>query len=162
MSGFQQVAIALSASFLWDGAMTDFLTVQSDVTSLGVAYLEFSCLDSSMGNSFVAETVVYILLPMAAVLAVLVGTWIHAKFIAPGQPGEGSAWTRALDSSVGVATLLLYFLQVSDFELCSGCAVTCNNDVCPADVDQAICRPLLLVTHSSKACASKMPASVLC
>ena len=94
MSGFQQVAIALSTSFLWDGAMTDFLTVQSDVTSLGVAYLEFSCLDSSMGNSFVAETVVYILLPMVAVLAVLAGTWLHAKFIAPGQPGEqAGGWT---------------------------------------------------------------------
>lgn len=112
VSSFQQIAIASSTSFMWSEAMTDFLSVQSDVTSLGVAYLEFSCLDSSMGNSFVTETVVYILLPLVLILGVFLGAWGHAKFISPGQAGEGTAWSRASSSSVGVATLLLYFLQV--------------------------------------------------
>ena len=163
ITSLQQNAIALSYAFDWSEVMAGYLAVQSDISSLGVAYLEFSCLSSSLKNAFFTETLIYILGPLLMVAAVYVGSLVRVFCSADEELVDLSSSTtkwrlalrKAASSSVGVAILVLYMLQVSGH---SSIRPNFQSDVllwCVlllADVGQAIRARLCLVLNHQSLC----------
>ena len=75
-----------------------------------MAYLEFGCVFSSKSGSFVAETVIYgvipfVLIGLACLLSLL---WAHGS---QDQSMHFSPWMQAKSSALGVGTLILFLLQ---------------------------------------------------
>ena len=108
--------MALGYAFDWSELMSGFLGAQGELTSLGVAYLEFSCLNTSLGNTFVMESLAYIFGPIGMIFTVLLGSLgkAYCEKRQHDRPAHSfqDLWRNAVSSSVGVATLVLYLLQV--------------------------------------------------
>ena len=98
--------------------MQSVLGVQADVSSLGTAYLELSCLSPSLGNTFVLESIMYLLGPVALILIVFTGSAIFAYF--QGASTIREIREHATMASISPATLILYLLQVP-FLFCTLC-----------------------------------------
>ena len=132
VSTFQINAIAYSYAFEWDGIMSGYLAAQGQISSLGLAYLEFSCLSSPPRQDFVLETVLYGIGPFLLVLAVFVGFFFHelcSSFMAaPLENKAGGACERAgkvaQETAIGATMIILFLLQpylVTRFALLMNC-----------------------------------------
>ena len=73
-------AIALAFAFDWEAAFADLLTAEDAVMSFGTAYLEIACLTGDNAQSFVAETLVFVLSPL------LVMSLIWVVYVHLGRP----------------------------------------------------------------------------
>jgi hypothetical protein len=150
MSTLQQNAIALSYAFDWDGFSEKMLQAQGTVTSFGMAYVDFRCLNVTTGNTFVLESLFYICFPLVLVVLVflvaLAASQKHGQdapqpelqpdpasdirpvaYRAPASVARiagSERWQSASDSSIGVGTVLLFLLQptlVNRFALVLSC-----------------------------------------
>ena len=97
LSTCQVNAVALSFAFDWRAFMVTYLEVQDTITSFGVSYIELSCLgdtDPSQNNTFVLESVIYILLPLVLiVVSLLMATtqyYFQSKALLPSEVAKAS------------------------------------------------------------------------
>jgi len=150
-TSLQQNALALSYSFDWQGVADKLLRAQASLASLGTTYLDFRCLVKSNENTFVKETILYIVGPVAIVVAVFLVSMVTGRHDEEPEGGvskpqlppalhdpptlprvrgvtqkmrESGLWQRSVSSSIGVATTMLYLLQptlVNRFALVLSC-----------------------------------------
>ena len=78
-TSLQQNALALSYSFDWQGVADKLLSAQASVASLGTTYLDFRCLVKSNENTFVKETILYIMGPVAIVVVVFLVSMVTGR-----------------------------------------------------------------------------------
>ena len=109
-------AAAVAFSFDWGVLMQTYLDSQDSISSIGVSYFEFACFgsgDASEKNSFVMETVTYILLPIVFIcftgLAVLLSLKCKKKQGITNDDDE--SLNQARTSALGVASITLFLLQ---------------------------------------------------
>ena len=81
--------------------------------ALGTAYLEFGCLTSSKGGTFVQETIVYGVVPILLIGLVFLGSLVWSRFGSSREVRqmEATPWEQAKSSALGVGTLVLFLLQ---------------------------------------------------
>ena len=99
-------------AFEWDATTKFLLSAQSTVTSLGTSYLNLSCLTNSNSNVFVAETMLYGVAPAVLCLVAFLGSWVSWRRAARGED-TAKVWEKAKTSALGVATLLIFMMQVT-------------------------------------------------
>ncbi len=115
--------LALSFSFQWDAAMSGFLDIQGQITSLGTAYMEFQCLGNvhGGGNGFVIDSLVYLLAPVFVGLVVFIVYFLRILSVSKDL---GKSVRLAMAPVGGPIVAILFVLQpflVERFALIFSC-----------------------------------------
>ena len=110
-------ASAVGYAFNWGDSMQTYLTTQDTLSSVGTAYFEVACFgsgDPSEKNGFVAESLIYIMLPILFVSLAYLGTVLSVYLTSKEAQGAGdSVFKSAQTAAMGIATILLFLLQPS-------------------------------------------------
>jgi len=112
-SAFQVNATALAFAFNWDEVFQNLLQVQSQATSFGTAYLEFSCFLPNASNPFFSETVLFCIAPLVLVSVPWVVLDLKARCFSRGL--GGAAHEEAIRNAKIMAktstTVVLFLMQ---------------------------------------------------
>ena len=123
---FQVNAAAVAYAFDWGDHMQGYLDTQNSVTSIGTSYFELACFgggDASAKNGFVAETLLYILLPLIFVGLTGAGALLYVYF-RNDRVLDKEGLRNAKTSAMGIASITLFLLQptlVKQFALLFSC-----------------------------------------
>ena len=126
-------AAAVTFAFNWGSLTQTYLDTQDSLSSIGTSYFELACFgegDASEKTMFVAETIIYILLPLVLIALTGTGVLLSAFFKSGKEPGD-DILHKAKVSAVGVASITLFLLQptlVKQFALLFSCIRMGTND----------------------------------
>jgi len=119
-------AAAVAYAFDWGALMQGYLDTQDSVSSIGTSYFELACFgggNASEWNSFVAETLLYILLPLMFVMFTGAGALFYVYF-RNDRVLDTEGLQSAKTSAMGIASVTLFLLQptlVKQFALLFSC-----------------------------------------
>ena len=104
-SAFAVNSVAISM-FDWSSYTDNLLSSQEDVSSLGVAYLNFNCLNSDMENPYFTETLVYALSPWILSL-VMFAVYVISQYFSEDVVN----WTEVKHDTIKGAVVVVFLLQ---------------------------------------------------
>ena len=104
-SAFTVNSVAISM-FSWSSVTDSLLSVEEDVTSIGVSYLDFTCLNPEMENPYFTETLVYGLSPWMLILFVFVVTVVSQY-----ASDRRVKWAEVKNAIIEAAVVIFFLLQ---------------------------------------------------
>ena len=112
ISSLQLNGLALTFAFNWDDLMSGYLETQSSITSLGTTYLEVQCLQSEPTNTFVTNSLIYLLAPLVLAATTFLFSFCYRLCKYRNHPNMYQhVRTKSIRTAIGAGVVIVFILQ---------------------------------------------------